>query len=137
MTTNDDHARVSEEGKAMGYLTSRMAEEGGRLLKAKGLTDMNLPTLRDDMCPSCAFRRGTVPNGCLQTQMDALKAIVEGVPFLCHAPKDGRMCAGYIAARAAHVARPLPTSLTDMVAKYEFSGPDIENPQDQASTSTE
>ena len=128
-----DHSRVSEEGKSMGRLTSHMADHGKRLLKAEGLTNLNLPTVRDEMCPSCAFRHGTVPNGCIQTQMDALKAIVEAVPFLCHAPKDGRMCAGYIAARASHVAKPLPAVMTDMVANYDFSPPDEEIQQGQAS----
>lgn len=51
-------------------------------------------------CKSCAFRAGTVPNGCESTTLDALKCIVEGVPFLCHQELEGygegALCAGYL-----------------------------------------
>jgi hypothetical protein len=35
-------------------------------------------------CDECAFVRGTIPNGCPSTLMDAVKCIVEGEPFYCH-----------------------------------------------------
>ena len=50
-------------------------------------------------CNDCAFRAGTLPNGCEETLMDAMKCAVEGKPFYCHkglkegeAPK--RLCSG-------------------------------------------
>ncbi len=118
--------RVTVEGAQIGALVARLAERGRRLLAAKGLDGFEFHGVRGVMCASCACRKDTVPNGCLQTQMDFLKSIVEGVPFLCHAPKDGRMCAGWVAARAAHVERPLPEALQDTVREWEFSPPDEE-----------
>lgn len=90
-------------------------------LEADGLTELNLPFIRNDMCKTCACRLGEVPNGCMQTQLDFLKAVLEGTPFLCHSPKDGRMCAGWIRARAEHVANPLPREVQKLVAKWDFS----------------
>jgi len=122
-----EHHRVSGDGKALGLLSSWMAVFGRARLDAAGLSAANLPTVRDDMCASCACRPGTVPNGCLQTQLDLLKSVVEGKPFLCHAPKDGRMCAGWAGVRAAHVARPLPPSVIAITEAWEYSPPDPPN----------
>jgi uncharacterized Zn-binding protein involved in type VI secretion len=108
----------------MGKSAARLAELGHKRLKDAGLADMGLPTLRDEMCTTCACRPGVVPNGCLQTQMDLLKAAVEGRPFLCHSPKDGRICAGWARVRAELVANPPPPDLVAMVAKYDYSPPD-------------
>lgn len=119
-----DHTRVSPQGKAMGANVARIVERGRSRLAAQGLTGLNLPALRDDMCKSCAGRLGTVPNGCLQTQMDILKAANEGRPFLCHAPRDGKLCAGWAAARAELVANPLPAEVQLLLAKYDYSPPD-------------
>lgn len=119
-----EHHRVSPQGKKLGGLTARMTERGRAQLQTKGLIGVNLPGLRDEMCASCACRPGTVPNGCLQTQLDLLKAVAEGQPFLCHSPRDGRMCAGYAGARADHVARPLPAWLVESLATWEYSPPD-------------
>jgi hypothetical protein len=51
-------------------------------------------------CGDCALRAGTIPNGCPETLMDVVKALVEGVPFYCHkaTTPDGEprvLCAGY------------------------------------------
>lgn len=55
-------------------------------------------------CHDCAFRAGTIPNGCEQTLMDAVKCTFEGEPFYCHnGMRDGeptRLCAGYLLLRA-------------------------------------
>jgi hypothetical protein len=56
--------------------------------------------------------------------MDFLKAAVEGTPFFCHAPQDGKMCSGWVNARAAMVATPPPQQLLDLVKKWEFSKSD-------------
>lgn len=51
-------------------------------------------------CNECAFRLGTRPNGCSETLMDAVKCVMECLPFYCHkgieegdAPK--RLCSGW------------------------------------------
>lgn len=116
--------RVSPEGRLIGTVTSIAAERGTERLRLAGVTPGQVPTVRDEMCPSCACRRGTIPNGCLQTQLDLVKAVVEAKPFLCHAPKDGRMCAGWVGVRAEHVANPLPEPLVAAARRWEFSPPD-------------
>lgn len=122
--TKKDHSRVCETGKKLGKLTARMVELGRMQLASQGLLNINMRFMRDEMCTTCACRRSTVPNGCLQTQMDFLKAVIDGKKFLCHAPLDGKMCAGYIAARAHYVANPLPAQIVTMVSEWEYSPPD-------------
>lgn len=108
----------------MGKSNARLAELGRVRLEATGLVDLQLPMLRDDMCKSCACQPGSVPNGCLQTQLDFLKAVVEGTAFRCHAPNDGRMCAGWVRARAEHVANPMPPAVQALIGQWEFTPPD-------------
>lgn len=124
-----DHSRVSPEGRAMGKSAARLAELGYARLRALGLADAKATALRADMCKSCACRPGTVPNGCLQTQMDLLKAAAEGKPFQCHAPRDGKLCAGWLRVRAEIVARPLPPQLLAELAAWDYSPPD-DDPQE-------
>lgn len=89
-----DHARVSPEGRAMGQQMVRLAEPWIGALARTGEPD--------ERCKSCAFRAGTVPNGCLQTQMDVLKAVIERTPFLCHQQdRKGLPCHGWFAAQVA------------------------------------
>jgi hypothetical protein len=118
------HPRITAEGMGLGKCIARMAEQGRNRLSAASLGDVDAPGMRNEMCASCACRHDTVPNGCLQTQLDLLKAVVQGVPFYCHAPRDGRMCAGWVAARASYVERPMPTHLVELIAQHEFSPPD-------------
>jgi hypothetical protein len=118
------NTRVTPQGQAMGKIAARLSAFGANRLIAEGLENLGLPMLRDDMCKSCACRLGTVPNGCPQTQIDLLKSAVEGKPFLCHAPKDGRMCAGWVRMRAAFVAKPLPVEAQNLIAKWEYSAAD-------------
>ena len=108
----------------MGKNSARLAELGRKRLEADGLLNLGLPMLRDDMCKTCACQPNTVPNGCLQTQMDFLKAAAEGGRFLCHAPNDGRMCAGWTRVRAELVANPLPAGAMALLAKWAYSPPD-------------
>lgn len=74
-----------------------------RLFVQPGLDMLAAQGEADERCGTCAFRPGTVPGSCIQTQADALKAIMEDVPFMCHAhEKDGqfdRICHGWFAAR--------------------------------------
>lgn len=119
-----DHARVSPQGRAMGKSAARLAELGRGRLAELGLADVKGPGLRDEMCKSCACRPGTVPNGCLQTQMDLLKAAAEGKPFRCHAPLDGKLCAGWVRIRAELVANQLPPEALALLAKWDYSPTD-------------
>ena len=52
-----------------------------------------------ERCHDCAFRLGTTPNQSAPTLMDALKCVMEGVPFNCHV--EEKPCAGYVAFRRA------------------------------------
>lgn len=118
------HHRVTPQGQAMGKNAVRLAALGQRVLQAAGLNEVDAPMLRKEMCKSCACQPDTVPNGCLQTQMDFLKSAAEGRPFLCHAPKDGRMCAGWVRVRAELVANPLPAEAMALLSKWDYSPPD-------------
>jgi hypothetical protein len=114
-----DHSRVSPEGRAMGEQQARMIR--------RALSELEREGEPDERCKSCAFREGTVPNGCLQTQMDVLKCVIEGVPFLCHqADRNGAACHGWFAARVAlhraEQARGVKLGVTS--CPWDFSPPD-------------
>lgn len=57
------------------------------------------PNLRE-RCGTCAFRAGTIPNGCEETLADAVKCLVEKDRlFMCHETLKGEEkvpCAGYM-----------------------------------------
>lgn len=108
------HHRVSPEGEVFGASMARIAEKIIAYAATRGLPDQR--------CASCAFRPGTVPNGCLQTQNDAFKAVLEGVPFMCHAsPNNSDYCYGWAAARCALYKAGLPKSIP---VPWDFSPPD-------------
>jgi len=89
-----DQSRITPLGKELGAQIARMTEKVIAQLANEGEPD--------DRCGTCAFRLGTVPNGCPQTLMDAVKAVMEGVTFLCHNdPARETVCHGYYAARVA------------------------------------
>lgn len=117
-----DHHRVSPEGKALGAQTARLADAECASLAQKH----DEP---DERCKTCAFRAGTVPNGCFQTQSDAMKAAIEGVPFMCHSHQDAggnydRICHGWFAVRrVVNRARAAGAPLPDVVP-WEFSPPE-------------
>ncbi len=120
------HSRVTPQGQALGKNAARLADLGRAMLVELGLDGALAPRLRSEICKTCACQPGSVPNGCLQTQLDFLKAAAEGTPFLCHSPKDGRLCAGWVRARAVLVEDPLPPVVMAMLAQHEFSPPDDE-----------
>lgn len=113
-----NHSRVSPEGVALGKTAVAMAEKGLLALMAEGETD--------DRCKTCAFRAGTVPNGCAQTQLDVFKCVIENKPFLCHqTSKNQNVCHGWYAARnlmrrMEKAKGPFPIR----AVPYEFSPPD-------------
>jgi len=92
--------RPTPEGEALGAQLARLTESALAKLK------LDFPKHMEP-CVTCAFRRGTLPNRCLSTTMDALKCVMEGVDFMCHhTPKNEHgnhtgFCTGYMIARAA------------------------------------
>lgn len=85
-----DHHRVSLEGRALGEQMARMYD-----IAAKRLGD---EADEGERCKTCAFRAGTVPNGCAQTQLDISKCVAEGIPFYCH-QHQGELCHGWVTTR--------------------------------------
>lgn len=68
----------TEEGAELSRHMARFCDQ------AEPLARLKAPEL-PPRCNSCAFRAGShTANGSPQTQMDALKRVMEGVPFLCH-----------------------------------------------------
>lgn len=74
--------RPTPEGRALGEQLARFADAAD-VEQRKQFPNM------EERCITCAFRKGTLPNGCPETVMDALKCVLEGVDFICHhSPKD-------------------------------------------------
>ena len=89
-----DTSRMTPEGEALGAELVRLTEPVIARLAAEGEPDVR--------CDTCAFRRGTVPNGCAETVLDAAKAVFEGDVFLCHMRLAERAtCHGWYAGRVA------------------------------------
>lgn len=103
-----DHQRVSPEGKRIGRAMAKFVYPTIVILELAGEPDQR--------CKTCAFRDGTVPNGCLQTQADVVKAVSEGVPFLCH-QDTSQHCYGWVAGILAMKGRTFKTP-------WDFSPPD-------------
>ncbi len=114
-----DHHRVTPQGRALGAQLLQLCEPTVASLAADGIPD--------ERCKSCAFRAGTVPNGCPQTQADAFKAVIEDVAFRCHqADRNLKPCHGWLAARVAILEaeqkRGMPFPIK--TCPWEFSAPD-------------
>lgn len=75
------------EGAELGREVARMADA------------QYTQTGRDTRCHDCAFRLGTIPNQSAASLMDAVKCVMEGVPFNCHI--DQRPCWGWVASQVA------------------------------------
>ena len=85
----------TEQGRALGRQLARLCD----LAEAEDLK--RFPDQRP-RCDDCAFRAGTVPNGCPETLMDAVKCMIEGKPFYCHkgvreGERPKRLCGGWMA----------------------------------------
>jgi hypothetical protein len=87
------------EGEALGKELARLAD----LAEAEQLKQFPNMLPR---CNECAFRAGTLPNGCAETVSDALKCVIERVPFWCHKglkEEEGqptRICTGWMVSQA-------------------------------------
>lgn len=85
-----DHHRVSPEGVALGTSMAKLYD-----IAERRLGNMADP---DERCKTCAFRAGTVPNGCEQTQLDISKCVAEDIRFYCHQHR-GQLCHGWVTTR--------------------------------------
>ena len=107
------HQRTTREGRTMGEKLIRLTTPAVHRLRLAGE--------EDERCKTCAFRHGTVPNGCPQTQADALKAVSERVPFYCHETHErGQICHGWYA--VCVMLR--QTGVPEMQCPWDFSAPD-------------
>lgn len=95
--------RPSLEGALLGKELARLAD------KAESEAVQKYPNTKV-RCKTCAFRLGTVPNRCVVTVMDALKCVMEQVPFFCHENRD-EPCMGWVdsAYTIAVTGKPLQT----------------------------
>lgn len=107
-----DHSRVTPEGQALGTQMARLFDIAVRRLAENARPDTR--------CKSCAFRPGTVPNGCAQTQLDTSKCAAEGIPFYCHQATG--ICHGWATVNAG-LGDLLP-SLVGHSCDYPLSPPD-------------
>ena len=102
--------RPTPEGRELGTQLARFCDAADAELR------QHFPKAAE-RCASCAFRAGTVPNGCEMTLMDALKCLNENVPFMCHeVPHDTepvRLCAGYAALMTPGRAVTMPWPFSD------------------------
>ena len=82
--------RTTPEGRRLGSLLAKQCDD------AEPKARLKFPEL-PPRCNSCAFRQGNhTANGSPETQMDALKCIMEGIEFLCHEPaRKGTLCMGW------------------------------------------
>lgn len=120
-----DHHRVTPEGRAMGKMMAQLADAECASLAAQGEDD--------ERCKTCAFRAGTVPNGCIQTQSDAVKAVVEDVPFMCHSHispsgQHTTICHGWFAVRRIADRKEKREGKKLPPAPWDFSPPDPKDP---------
>ena len=109
-----DHHRVSPEGQALGQQMARMYD----------IAEMRLGGVDaepGERCRTCAFRAGTVPNGCAQTQLDISKCVADGIPFYCHQHR-GQLCHGWVVTRMG--LRDLVLPLAGTEHDYPLSPPD-------------
>lgn len=94
MSEKPELNRPTPQGKLLGESLARICDRQETLKRA-------LFPNHQERCGTCAFRSGTIPNGCPETLLDAVKCVIEGRDFLCHEHvtpdhnPDGTMCAGW------------------------------------------
>ncbi len=101
--------RPTDIGREMGAQIARLTDT----VIAKKLKP-------DSRCKTCAFRAGTLPNGCEETVMDAMKCVLERRTFMCHQTFDAsgkptEVCDGW--RLASEAVNGLPT----LVAPWSYS----------------
>lgn len=82
--------KATEEGRRLGREIARICDN------SEPASRLKFPEL-PPRCASCAFREGThVANGSVTTTMDAVKCVLDGVPFMCHEPsREDAVCSGW------------------------------------------
>lgn len=117
-----DHHRVSPEGRVLGEQMARLYEIAEkRLSNAEQAIPRTHLTELTERCKTCAFRAGTVPNGCAQTQLDISKCAAEGIPFYCH-QHQGQLCRGWVVTRAG--LRDVLPEMAHLTKDTKLSPPD-------------
>lgn len=106
--------RPTPEGRELGAELARLTDA------ALAQTRAECPAFPDDRCQSCAYRGGTVPNGCLPTVMDALYSTLNREPFHCHQEFDAagqpvQICKGWL---ISLVGLDLPPNAIDAINRY-------------------
>src|ERR1700686_367015 len=85
--------RPCELGKSVGENMSKLADQAEEDCREK----LGFVAIK---CSTCAFKSGSIPNGCLTTVADAMKCTMENEPFFCHHKiEDGKpttLCAGWL-----------------------------------------
>lgn len=93
--------RPTPEGRELGAEVARLAD---RALKDAVARFEEFP----ERCKSCAFRGGTVPNGCPPTLLTAIECCARREIFMCH--EQDHLCVGWAAIALAgtrHSATPI------------------------------
>jgi hypothetical protein len=98
--------KPSDEGRELGEKLAEMAD----LSVNRWNDELGFVPIR---CASCAFNKGTYPNGCLETVAVALQCTFDGEPFMCHQFPGWRdrtgtpetVCAGWILAQSAAIRK--------------------------------
>ncbi len=105
--------RPTSAGAALGRELARLVDEAEPRAR---LVEPAIPP----RCASCAFRAGPhAPNGSEATLGDALKCVLENVPFDCHEPaRAGHPCSGWQMLQLAHPSAPgrCPWPFSDKVS---------------------
>lgn len=97
--------RPTEQGYELGAFLARAAIDGEPTAR------LEFPDV-PPACASCAFRKGTIPNGCPETVLDASGCLIEDTPFMCHMHFDDdgnptELCSGWLFARKSIIAKGL------------------------------
>lgn len=82
---------TSAEGRDIGKKMAAWCDD------AEPIARLQAPDL-PPRCASCAFRAGNhLANGSPATQMDAMKCVIECVPFYCHdVHRPDQICSGWV-----------------------------------------
>jgi hypothetical protein len=99
--------RPTALGKKIGRYLARLTEKCEKSLRLGG-------RIVPEPCGTCAFRRGTIPNGCEETVSDAMKAVAErDRTFMCHERPNGeaptKVCGGFAIVTTALALSGAPT----------------------------
>ncbi len=82
----------------------------------------------DTRCTSCAFRRGSYPNGCLPTVSTATECVVYEQTFYCHqTDRKGKPCEGWRVATDA--VRDNPAKMVHAMFPGVFTDEDLTSRQ--------